>query len=786
VYYTLRQAGFDDTFYRLRDLTPVNAVPAQTGVNPLLLSELDSEAFLSEHAVRSDEGNLTAELFLEGVHCAACVWLVERLPYEVKGVREARLDLPRARLSVTWKPGQVALSDIARWLAHVGYQANPARGGEDRRTGEERRLLKKVGVCWALAGNVMLIAFSFYAGLNSAQYPFLGMAARWLSLGLALPTVLYGGSEFFRRAAASVRLAIHRNSLRHLHMDTPIALGILVGFGQSSWATATGRGDIWFDSITVLIAALLTARWLQIRSRRLAGDASQRLLSLIPSMARRLDSNGCVEMVPTATLQPGDRVLVPADEVIPVDGLLDSDAASVNIAVLTGESRPARLRRGDTMAAGATNLTTPIHVIVRAAGDETRVGRILAWVQDASAHRAPVILLADRLSGYFVLAVLVLALATAVLWLFLDPTTAPLHVVALLVITCPCALGMATPLAMAVATGNAAHTGVFIKTEETIQQLTRVDTIVLDKTGTLTEGTLTLVASSGDVRAINLAATLEAHSDHPLAHALRRAFPTESDSSVEGIATTPGSGILGIVDGHAVVVGRPGWVEECLECPDPQAIKRAHVHAAEGRTPVGIAIDGRYSATLAFGDRIRDDSKALVHGLQSSGKTVYLLSGDHHEVVKSVASALGISDARTRGGVGPEAKRAFIAALQEDDRATVAMIGDGVNDAAALRAADVGIAVEKSSTAGLVAADIFLTRGGLQPLAQLFTGAGRVMGVIRRNLGVSLIYNVAGATAAMAGLVNPLVAAVAMPVSSLIVVLSSITQRSFREGRAAS
>ncbi|GIV58337.1 MAG: copper-translocating P-type ATPase [Rhodothermaceae bacterium] len=791
VYETLQAAGYGETFYRLKAVGgTAPATPAATEIDPLVRSEFDSEAFLAKHTRTEDDGTRSADLFLDGVHCAACVWLVERLPYSVDGVVSARLDLPRARLSVRWDPARTRLSAVADWLARVGYAPHPARAaGASGRTEAERRLLVKMGVCWALAGNVMLLAFTLYVGLDRSLEVGLAAAARWLSLALALPAVLYGGSEFFRRAWASVRHAVQTRSLRHLHMDTPIALGILVGFMHSTWATVTGQGEVWFDSITVLIAALLTARWLQLRSRRLAGDATERLLALLPSMVRRVrPEDGTEEIVPAEAVRPGDVVAVPPGEVIPVDGVVADGRSTVNNAVLTGESRPEDVAAGAAVTAGATNLTAPLRVTVQAAGDATRVGRLLAWVRDAEAHRAPVVLLADRLGGFFVLTVLALAALTAGLWLWLAPAMAARHVVALLVITCPCALGMATPLAMAVASGKAARAGIFVKSEAALERLPRVDAVVLDKTGTLTEGRLTLTAFEGDARALDLAAALETQSNHPLAAALlearRRPGFDPQALPLDDVEAVAGSGIRGRVDGHAVVVGRPDWVA-AQAGPCPAALVRALSTAAgAGHTPVAVAVDGVMAAALAFGDRLRDDSRAVLDALRAEGRTVYLLSGDHPKVVQAVADALALPPGHAHGGVGPEDKQAFVERLRQAGH-TVAMVGDGVNDAAALQAADVGIAVHGGSTASLVAADVFMTCGGLQPVADLFAGAARVMGVIRRNLGISLVYNLAGAAAAMAGLVNPLVAAVAMPASSLVVVVSSILQRSFRPAGTA-
>src|SRR5690606_4544857 len=382
-----------------------------------------------------------------------------------------------------------------------------------------------------------------------------------------------------------------------------------------------------------------------------------------------------------------------------------------------------------------------------------------AWVRDQEGRRARVVLLADRLSGYFTLTVLALAAATAALWAWLDPAAMPQHVVALLVITCPCALGMATPLAMAVAAGRAARAGIFIKGDEATQRLTDVDTIVLDKTGTLTEGRMSLVEWTGDAAALDLAAALEAHSNHPVAAAIVRArgLPPDDDAlAVDRIEAVAGAGIRGEVGGQRVAVGRLDWIAG--QAGGGGRFEAAAAgFAARGHTPAAVAVAGEVAAVLAIGDAVRPDAAATVARWQAAGYRVLLSSGDHPDVARAVAEEVGIEAGDAHGGVSPEGKRAFVEALQAGG-AVVLMVGDGVNDAAALRAADVGVAVGGGSTASLVAADVFLTRPGLAPLADALRGSKRTLGVVRRNLGLSLVYNLGGAAAAVAGLVTPLVA----------------------------
>ena len=781
VFDTLYAAGYGATFYQLRSLTDQACPVPQpaTEKDQRQLAALDVEVFLDTHTQCLPDGTRQGTFALDGVHCAGCVWVVEQLPYEQDGVQEARLDLPRARVRLRWDPEHVALSEIAVWLNRFGYTLSPLQEkGTTPQTETEHRLLVRMGVAWALAGNVMLLAFAMYAGLTTETQPGLAHGVRWLSLVLTATTVGYGGMVFFVPAFQSLRQALKSRRIQGLHMDVPIALGIAVGFGHSAWATVMGQGDVWFDSVAVLIAALLTAKWLQLRSRRLAGAATDRLFHLLPSIAWKVDAEGRKAMVPVADLEIGDRVWVEAGDVLPVDGVVLEGTSRVEQAMLTGESKPVAVGEGATVLAGTTNVTHPLHVQVAAVGGHTRVGQMLDWIREGAFEPAPIVTMAGRLTGYFVGTVLVLALLTAVLWWMVNPAAVVPHVVALLVITCPCALGMATPLAMAIGTGRAAKQGLFIRNDGAFQQLPKVDAVVLDKTGTLTEGALRLVDFSGDEAAIRWAAALERGNTHPVGTALQTARPAAEQLDVAEVVHVTGAGVRGRVGDHEVQVGRPDWVAEQATLTDQQRHTLA-AFADAGYTPVAVAVDGTCCTMLAFDDAVREETPALLAQLRASGRRLYLLSGDDPAVVSRLSDRLGLEAAHAHGHVGPEAKHRFIRTLQAEGR-TVAMIGDGMNDALALQTADVGIAVQGHLSASGQAADVWLTRAGLQPVRMVFEGAAGVMRVIRSTLTFSLAYNVLGAGAAMMGWVNPLVAAVAMPLSSLVVVIVSITQRTFR------
>jgi Cu2+-exporting ATPase len=790
VYHAIQDAGLD-SFYELQDR---GGEAARADADVSHLDELDSEAFQRRHTTLRDDGRREADFHLEGVHCAGCVWIVEQMPDFVDGVDVARLNLGRARLHVVWDPESTALSEIGEWLAQFGYAAHPARSDGDSRNEAGRDLLRRMGVTWAIAANVMLLAFALYSGLGPDAEAGLFHAFRYLSFGLATMSIIYGGSLFFRRAWASIRpLLADPSSFQpsRLSIDIPISLGIIGGYTQSTVATVTGAGEIWFDSITVLIAALLTARWLQIRGRRIAGDAADRLLSVIPTTARHVAPSGRTVSVPTDALEPGSVVEVRTGEVIPADGRILEGHSAVHRGVLTGESRPESVQAGDRVHAGAKNSGDTLRVEVTAAGDASRIGQLLNWIDERDAQKAPVVELADRIAGIFVLVILLGAALTWGGWALSGSPEAVRHAVALLVVSCPCALGMATPLAMTMGVGQAARRGIYIKHEGALQQLEQLDDVILDKTGTVTEGDMEIVSLTGDLEAVQAAAFLETASAHPIAQAFERWLVGDAPDGVEPASRPPmtsveevaGCGISGVVDERHISVGRPEWLADTAGSP-PQRFRRAiDAGLRDAQTPVGIVVDGDWRAVCTVGDPIRSESTLLVERLQDAGVEVTLLSGDHTDVVTSVAAEIGISEANAFGDVSPEDKRAFVRdrVEAEAEGRRVAMIGDGVNDAAALKAASVGIAVDGSANASMVAADVFTTRGGLRPLIDLMEGSAGVMHVVRRNIGMSIAYNVVGISAAAAGFVTPLVAAVAMPLSSLAVVISSIIQNSFEE-----
>jgi P-type Cu2+ transporter len=503
------------------------------------------------------------------------------------------------------------------------------------------------------------------------------------------------------------------------------------------------------------------------------------LYSLTPTSARRVEGDrGEVREVAVEALTPGDIVEVRAGDSVPVDGVIIHGASSLDQSLLSGESLPVSVVVGDNAHAGSVNLTAAIRVRVCTTGAETRVGRLMRLVSDCAARRAPLVHMADRLAGWFVAALVTLAICTALIWWRTSPEFALDNAIALMIVACPCGLGLATPLAMTVAIGRAARREILVKGGDAMERLSRPGTIFLDKTGTITAGRTQLVRWFGSPEAQPLVSALEMQSSHPIAKALVEALDRDGLASpAVDVHQTTGGGIEGVVDGRKVMAGSPAFMAARLG-PLPAALQREIERAAaEALTPVVIAVDQNHVAIAALGDPIREDSPDVIRELQRLGWKIGILSGDHPGVVHAVGQALGLPESACRGGIAPEQKLAIVTEAMRSG--PVVMVGDGVNDAAALAAASVGIAVQGGAEASLAAADVYLNRPGLGPVLELLDAARRTVRTIRRNIMVSIAYNVLAASLAMTGLITPILGAIMMPISSFTVLTVSFRSRTF-------
>ena len=761
--------------------------------------EFDHSAFHALYVSATADGLARVELYLEGVHCASCVWLVERVPLVVPGVVRAELNIRRSLATIEWDDRATPLSAIARALDSLGYPAHPFRGTaqENHRRREDRSAMVRIGVAGAISINVMLASLALYSGWWSGMEAQYARFFRWTALVLTIPALLWPGRVFFVSALAAVRA-------RTLHMDLPIAVALAAGFARGVVNTVADAGPVYFDGVAMLVFLLLCGRYLQLRGQRAAADAAELLFAITPSTARVVGADGAIRETPAEGLVPGDLIDVRAGDTLPADGVVESGVSSLNLALLTGESRPVSSRPGDEVFAGTLNVASALRIRVTQAGETSRLAKLVRQVEEGARRRAPVVLLADRLSGWFTAAVLVLAALVYVVWMNIDPSQAVDNAIALLVVTCPCALALATPLAVTAAVGRAARRGILIKGGDALERLAKPSTLILDKTGTITEGAISLDRFDGPDWVRPLVLALEAESSHPIAAAFREGLGLTVLPDVEFSHHVIGSGVVGRVGGHDVVIGKQTFVVETInsdrahtafEVRAPISEVRRFTHdsgdssglrpLASGLgtlTTVWIAVDGHAVARAWFGDAVRLDAARSIETLRRAGWHIGMASGDDPAVAHAVAAQVGIEQTFVVGGASPEAKLALVERASE--RQPVVMVGDGVNDAAAIAAAAVGIGVHGGAEASLAAADVYLTRPGLAPLVELTDGARRTMRLIRLGILLSLGYNAVGVSLAVTGMINPLVAAVMMPASSLTVLMVAWRGRTFPEAPA--
>jgi Cu2+-exporting ATPase len=755
-------------------------------------AEFDDPSFLALYA-KKDGDEQTLDLLLEGVHCASCVWLVEKLPELVPGVTACRLDYAQRLARVSFRdetsapqpdaqaeealasPPTALASTIAQTLDRLGYPPHPHRDGERARMQrrEERDLLVRLGVAGASAGNSMLFALALYSGgfadMDAGQMRYF----RVLSTVVALPAVLWSAQVFYRGALGALRA-------RRPHMDLPLSLGIVLGIVWGCINLLRGEGEVYFDSLSTLVFVLLAARFLQVRQQARAERAAGSAQALTPRTARLLEAAGSSRAVPAESVARGARVEVLAGDVFPVDGRVESGRSKADTSWLTGESAPRDVSPGCAVFAGTTNLMGRVVVVAEQSGAETRAARLWREMERASSRRAPIASLADRASAYFLIGILLLAGVAFLAWLPAGLGAAIQAAVALLVVTCPCGLALATPLTVSAALGQAARAGWLIKGGAALEALARPALIVFDKTGTLTRAELAVVRWYGDEGLGPEIKALEATSSHPVARALVRALEGVAPAVATDVVERLGSGVQGRVAGRLVCVGAARSDDRALPAWAARAVEEL---GREGRSGVLVRVDGDVRSVVGLGDPLRPDAARTLLELRRRGHRLALLSGDHQGVVDHIARQLGAEAGEAslfevaRGGVSPEGKLAFVEDART--RGDVFMVGDGVNDAAALAAASVGIAVHGGAEASLAAADVFATRPGVEPLLELFRGARRALGVIHANLAFSLVYNVIAAGLCLAGAVTPLWAAIIMPLSSLTVVTHSHRRRMF-------
>lgn len=762
----------------------------------------DDPDYQQEYVRQTQDGGLVAELLVEGIHCPACVWLIERMVGKIDGVTHCEVNYTKRSMSVAWRPGKVLLSRIIATIGKIGYRAQPFEYDRLRESSKNHRqdILFRLAFAGFVMVNVMTAAVCLYAG------DFLGIEQKWravfewYSLILTSTTVLYSARLFFLSAFRALRAAA-------LNMDVPISLGITVSFAYSAVSVVQGGGHVYFDSISMFIFLILMGRYLESAARESATVTGQTMLTTLPYSARKIDK-GVETLIPIRMVKIGDVLRIKPGEKIPVDGIVLEGNARVDESMLTGETIPVKKQVKDPVAGGTVNESGSLIIKANSVGHQSAYAHIAQLIEAAQNSKVPAQRFADRIVPYFVSAVLVLAIATYTLWSVLgQQDMAITAAISVLIITCPCALGLATPMAVAVGAGAAGKHGVLFRNAMALEILSRADHFVFDKTGTITTGEIEVHTTKqlvDDNYLWNKVAAVERLSEHYAARAIWRYAskraedqPAEKNRSLSSCVVTtfenvPGYGVFAELEmgkpgntkdkpNTRMYIGSERWLTKHNISVAPQTRHAMQEQQSQGRTIVVVATDSELLAWLSLGDRIRSQARSVIAALLAANVPVSILSGDNPQAVQSAVAQLtdnqesGAAQISVQAHMLPQDKVAFIRNLQAQGR-RVAMIGDGINDAPALSQADVGIAVAQAADISARAADVVLL-GGIEKLRVAMKIAHITTFVVYQNLLFSLAYNAIVVPLAMAGYIIPLFAAIAMPMSSLLVVGNALRIR---------
>lgn len=768
--YELLQVRGLDTYYELKKKgrSIRKAVPVDDEVENLEKNSfqyLDDPEFLRLYSTAASENpnslltGRSMQFYLDGVHCAACVWLTEKVSDFVEGVDSVRLDLANSVATVKLNT-EGSFGIVAEEFARLGYRPHPVKQDtlHALKKRDERIMLVQLAVAGACTGNIMLLAVSLYSGLTGP----LAEQFKWISFGLFLPVFLFSSIPFYRGAWGAIRT-------QQISIDIPIVLGILLGTAMSVANLINGSDHVYFDSLSALVFLLLSSRYVLRRAQQNALNASNLIHFLTPSIARKKNEEGLFEEISLNLLRTGDVVEVRAGECIPVDGIVQQGQSMLNCALLTGESQLQKIEPGQNVFAGTVNQQAPILVTVSESGSQTRLGQILHSMEENLNRRAPIVAFADRVSKSFVTTVLILVglVFFGGFYLLGDWHETMNRALALAIVTCPCAFALATPLAMSSSIARCARSGILVKGGDVLEKLSQISAVYLDKTGTLTTGRFEVLKYTGDEQLLPIIYALESRSNHPVAQAIIRYLdPPETLPEVENFVETLGKGVAGTIQGDHYRIGR---LKKAMSSPSSQKIEKQS-SASPVETQIGIYRNEVLVAEIVLGDRIRTDSQEALEALRSLELNLKILSGDSSSAVHFTAEKLGIPLSDAVAEKTPEEKSEIIS---KDPKAL--MVGDGANDAVALASAYVSLAVHSGMEVSMRAADCCLFSPGVLPIHRLIVVSRETMKVIHRNFIFSLAYNIVGGIAAILGKVDPLFAAVLMPLSAFTVLISSMS-----------
>ena len=713
-----------------------------------------------------------AALILEGIVCAACVWLNERHLAQLPGVLDVQVNYATHRARIRWDDTQIQLSDILQAIHKIGYSAHPYDPQRQQQAfeRERRNQLMRIGVAGVLGMQVMVLSIALYVGDWSGMDAGFRTFFRWTGLLLTTPVLLYSGAPFFRGAWRDLRN-------RSAGMDVPVALGILVAFGGSLHASWTGLGAVYYDSVVMFIFFLLSSRYFELMARKRGAETLEQLSQAMPAMATRITSTKDAEqqdVIPLTELQPGDTVLIRPGETVPADGTIMTGASSVSEALLTGESTPIDKARGARLIGGSINIESPLYLRVEQAGLETVLAEIVRLLEQAQNEKPAITRLADRVASWFVGAVLVIAASVGYYWWQQAPDSWLPILVSVLVVTCPCALSLATPTAISAATGTMLSHGLLTIRNHSLETLARSTHIIFDKTGTLTFGTpvitrIQCLSHLNEAAVLAIAAALEQQSEHPVG----KAIATNATGSVDRKAVTasnfknfPGAGISARIDNTQWFIGSPEFISAHTDNNNDTLATDM-----EYGTRVVLADARQLHARFVLRDTLRPEAAAVIKTLKDAGKQVLLMSGDNQAAAQQLGSEAGIDN--VYAGMTPTDKLQRVQALQQQG-AVVVMVGDGINDAPVLAAADVSIVMRDAAHISQASADMVLLSNNLNALTHGIRLARKTLGIIKQNLSWAAGYNLVALPAAALGFVAPWMAAIGMSSSSLLVVLNAL------------
>ncbi|WP_420093152.1 heavy metal translocating P-type ATPase [Bacterioplanes sanyensis] len=750
---TIVASGLKDYYKHRTDLPELS--PAEFDNQDLTardtLKIYDSDA-MQRHFVVADGQQHEATLIIDGISCAACGWLIEHRLKQLDGVVQANLNLSTHRLTLRWDNQVQPLSSLMEAIVRLGYKAAPfsATEQEAQRNRESRQAIRRLAVAGIGMMQVMMISVPIYVGMELQYENFMRFAAMLLTF----PVVLFSAKPFFDAAIRDLKT-------RHLTMDVPVSLAILLAFTASIWSTFNQGMEIYFDSVCMFTFFLLLGRFFEMRARHRMGKAGNNLMTLLPTIALRIQ-NGQEEIISTSEIEPNDVLQLKPGQAIPADGVVLTGRSSVDEAALTGEYLPVSKQPGDDVIGGTFNVESPMTMRVTATGAKAQLSTIMRLMDRAQQDKPAIALIADKVASYFVLAVLIVSAAVAGYWWPQGAEHAFFVALSVLVVTCPCALSLATPTALTAATASLREDGLLISKGHVLETMTKISRVVFDKTGTLTLGRLTLeqcqtVADHSEDLCLQVIAGLERYSPHPIAHA----FQHIEGLALEDVEQRPGEGILGRRQQHEWRFGHSQFACGQPLTPPSQATGQWLL----------LSCDLQPQAWVRLDDSVRKSSKPLVDGLKARGIEVALLTGDPSPSGMKLAQQLGIDDVRI--GQSPEDKLTSVRAWQQQGE-RVLMVGDGINDVPVLAGADLSLAVNEASDLAKTNADCILTNGHLDVILQALNRAQKTRSIIRQNIGWALGYNLVALPVAAAGLVPPWAAAIGMSLSSLLVVTNAM------------